>query len=208
MVLQELGGSISRALQQMSNATIIDEKVLNECLNEITRALLQSDVQFKLVRDMQSNIKKIVNLDDLAAGHNKRRIIQQAIFNELCKMLDPGKPSFTPKKSKPCVVMFVGLQGSGKTTTCTKYAYYHQKKGFKPALVCADTFRAGAFDQLKQMQQRQRFMRQVSEATKPDRVIFVMDSSKAQAFRQSVDDGAVIVTKMDGHAKGGGALSA
>jgi len=40
--------------------------------------------------------------------------------------------------------------GSGKTTTCTKYAYYHQKKGWKPALVCADTFRAGAFDQLKQ----------------------------------------------------------
>lgn len=77
MVLAQLGGSISRAIQQMSNATIIDEKVLNECLNEITRALLQSDVQFKLVRDMQTNIKKIVNLDDLAAGHNKRRIIQQ-----------------------------------------------------------------------------------------------------------------------------------
>jgi hypothetical protein len=80
MVLAELGTSISRALQQMSNATIIDEKVLNECLNEITRALLQSDVQFKLVRDMQTNIKKIVNLDDLAAGHNKRKIIQQARF--------------------------------------------------------------------------------------------------------------------------------
>lgn len=77
MVLAQLGGSISRALQQMSNATVIDEKVLNECLNEITRALLQSDVQFKLVRDMQTNIKKIVNLDELAAGHNKRKIIQQ-----------------------------------------------------------------------------------------------------------------------------------
>ena len=44
----------------------------------------------------------------------------------------------------------VNISGSGKTTTCTKYAYYHQKKGWKPALVCADTFRAGAFDQLKQ----------------------------------------------------------
>jgi signal recognition particle subunit SRP54 len=262
MVLAELGGSITRALQQMSNATIIDEKVLNDCLNEITRALLQSDVQFKLVRDMQTNIKKIVNIDDLAAGHNKRKIIQQAIFNELCKMLDPGKPSFTPKKAKPSVVMFVGLQGSGKTTTCTKYAYYHQRKGWKPALVCADTFRAGAFDQLKQNATKakipfygsymesdpvkiavegvERFkeencdlilvdtsgrhkqeaslfeeMRQVAEATKPDLVIFVMDSSigqaafdQAQAFKQSVAVGAVIITKMDGHAKGGGALSA
>ena len=46
--------------------------------------------------------------------------------------------------------MFVGLQGCGKTTTCTKYAYLYKRKGFKCALVCADTFRAGAFDQLKQ----------------------------------------------------------
>jgi signal recognition particle subunit SRP54 len=150
MVLAELGGRITRAIQQMSNVTIIDEKALNECLNEITRALLQSDVSFPLVKEMQSNIKKIVNLEDLAAGHNKRRIIEQAIFSELCKMLDPGKPAFAPKKAKASVVMFVGLQGAGKTTTCTKYAYYHQKKGYKPALVCADTFRAGAFDQLKQ----------------------------------------------------------
>ncbi|GKB51429.1 signal recognition particle 54 kDa protein 3, partial [Tanacetum coccineum] len=185
-----------------------------------------------------------------------------AIFNELCEMLDPGKPSFTPKKGEPSVVMFVGLQGSGKTTTCTKYAYHHQKKGWKPALVCADTFRPGAFDQLKQnatkakipfygsytesdplkiavegvetfkkknydliivdtsgrnKQQKDLFeeMRQVAEATKPDLVIFVMDSSigqaafdQAQAFKESVAVGAVIVTKMDGHAKGGGALSA
>ncbi|XP_048129700.1 signal recognition particle 54 kDa protein 2 isoform X2 [Rhodamnia argentea] len=262
MVLAQLGGTITRAIQQMSNATIIDEKVLNECLNEINRALLNADVQFQLVRNMQNNIKRIVNIDDLAAGHNKRRIIQQAIFNELCNMLDPGKPSFTPKKGKTSVIMFVGLQGSGKTTTCTKYAYYHQKKGWKPALVCADTFRAGAFDQLKQNATKAKIpfygsytesdpvkiavegvdtfkkencdliivdtsgrhkqeaalfeeMRQVSEATKPDLIVFVMDSSigqaafdQAQAFKQSVPVGAVIVTKMDGHAKGGGALSA
>ncbi|KAF5185937.1 Signal recognition particle protein [Thalictrum thalictroides] len=262
MVLAELGGSITGALKRMSNATIIDEKVLNECLNDITRALLQSDVRFELVLNLQKNIKKIVNLDDLAAGHNKRKIIQQAVYSELCKILDPGKPPLTPKKGKTSVVMFVGLQGSGKTTTCTKYAYYHQKKGWKPALVCADTFRAGAFDQLKQNATKakipfygsymesdpvkiagegvERFkkencdliivdtsgrhkqeaalfeeMRQISEITKPDLVIFVMDSSigqaaydQAQAFKKSSSVGAVIITKMDGHAKGGGALSA
>ncbi|CAH8353793.1 unnamed protein product [Eruca vesicaria subsp. sativa] len=262
MVLAELGGRITHAIHQMRNVTIIDEKALNECLNEITRALLQSDVSFTLVKEMQTNIKKIVNLEDLAAGHNKRRIIEQAILSELCKMLDPGKSAFAPKKAKPSVVMFVGLQGAGKTTTCTKYAYYHQKKGYKPALVCADTFRAGAFDQLKQNATKAKIpfygsytesdpvkiavegvdrfkkekcdliivdtsgrhkqeaslfeeMRQVAEATKPDLVIFVMDSSigqaafdQAQAFKQSVAVGAVIITKMDGHAKGGGALSA
>ena len=136
MVLAELGGSISRALQQMSNATVIDEKVLNECLNEITRALLQSDVQFKLVRDMQTNIKKIVNLEDLAAGHNKRRIIQNAIFNELCKMLDPGKPSFIPKKGKPSVVMFVGLQGNNASVSANTYISFAIR--FELIVYCLD----------------------------------------------------------------------
>ena len=79
MVLAELGGRITRAIQQMNNVTIIDEKALNDCLNEITRALLQSDVSFPLVKEMQTNIKKIVNLEDLAAGHNKRRIIEQVL---------------------------------------------------------------------------------------------------------------------------------
>ncbi|KAF8719316.1 hypothetical protein HU200_024015 [Digitaria exilis] len=262
MVLAQLGGSIAAALARMGRATVVDEKVLAECLNEIARALLQADVRFETVRDVRANIKGTVNLDALAAGTDKRRVIHQAVVGELCRMLDPGKPAFTPTKGKPSVVMFVGLQGSGKTTTCTKYADYYRRKGFNPALVCADTFRAGAFDQLKQNASKAKIpfygsyiesdpvkiavegvdrfrkekcdliivdtsgrhkqeaalfeeMRQVSEATKPNLVIFVMDGSigqaafdQAQAFKQSVSVGAVIVTKMDGHAKGGGALSA
>lgn len=81
MVLAELGRRITRAIQQMNNVTIIDEKALNECLNEINRALLQSDVSFPLVKEIKANIKKIVNLEDLAAGHNKRRIIEQVQFH-------------------------------------------------------------------------------------------------------------------------------
>uniref|UniRef100_A0A3Q7FTP9 Signal recognition particle 54 kDa protein n=1 Tax=Solanum lycopersicum TaxID=4081 RepID=A0A3Q7FTP9_SOLLC len=252
MVLAQLGGSISRALQQMSNATIIDEKVLNECLNEITRALLQADVQFKLVRDMSTNIKKIVNLEDLAAGHNKRRIIQQAVYNELCKILDPGKPAFTLKKGKPSVVMFVGLQGvliyfstlgvwknynvykiclpppekgleAGSSLCRYLQSCYTESDPVKIAVDGVETFKKENCDLIivdtsgRHKQEAALFeeMRQVSEATKPDLVIFVMDSSigqaafdQAQAFRQSVAVGAVIVTKMDGHAKGGGALSA
>ncbi|KAG5543575.1 hypothetical protein RHGRI_016347 [Rhododendron griersonianum] len=78
--VSRIRGSISRALQQMSNATIIDEKVVDECLNEIARALLQANVRFKLVRDLQTNIKKMVNLDHLAAGLNKRKIIEQVRY--------------------------------------------------------------------------------------------------------------------------------
>lgn len=61
-----------------------------------------------------------------------------------------GVKPYQPKKGKANIIMFVGLQGSGKTTTCTKMAWYYQKKGWKACLVCADTFRAGAYDQLKQ----------------------------------------------------------
>jgi signal recognition particle subunit SRP54 len=79
--------------------------------------------------------------------------------------LDPQTKPWQPKKGQSNIIMFVGLQGAGnfpkhinlkitlnlgKTTTVTKLAYFYKKKGWKPGLICADTFRAGAFDQLKQ----------------------------------------------------------
>eukprot|EP00197_Chlamydomonas_leiostraca_P013012 CAMPEP_0202865184 /NCGR_PEP_ID=MMETSP1391-20130828/5319_1 /ASSEMBLY_ACC=CAM_ASM_000867 /TAXON_ID=1034604 /ORGANISM="Chlamydomonas leiostraca, Strain SAG 11-49" /LENGTH=499 /DNA_ID=CAMNT_0049544989 /DNA_START=206 /DNA_END=1702 /DNA_ORIENTATION=+ len=265
MVLNELGSRLTKALASMSQASFIDEKVLDNCLKEIATALLQADVNVKQVMNLRNGIKKRVNIEQLAAGLNKMRVIEKAVFDELCDMLDSGvadPKKLELKKGKTSIVMFVGLQGSGKTTTCTKYAYYHKKKGWKPALVCADTFRAGAFDQIKQnatkanipfygsyketdpaviaQQGVERFreekrdliivdtsgrhkqeaalfeeMRQVAAAVKPDLVIFVMDGSigqaafdQARAFKESVEVGGVIMTKMDGHAKGGGALSA
>lgn len=158
--------------------------------------------------------------------------------------------------------MFVGLQGSGKTTTCTKLAYYYQKKNWKSCLVCADTFRAGAYDQIKQNATKARIpfygsytevdpvviaqegvemfkkegfefiivdtsgrhkqeeslfeeMLAVANAVNPDNIIFVMDATigqaceaQSRAFKEKVNVGSVIITKLDGHAKGGGALSA
>ncbi len=200
----------------------------------------------------------------MAAGLNAKNIIERAVFSELVRLVDGsgGKKPWAPKKGTPSVVMFVGLQGAGKTTTATKYAYAHARKGFKPALVCADTFRAGAFDQLKQSATKAKVpfygsytetdpariaadgvelfrkqgcdliivdtsgrnkqeaalfeeMQAVAAAVEPSLTVFVMDASvgqavgdQAAAFRASVDVGAVIVTKTDGHAKGGGALAA
>ncbi len=158
--------------------------------------------------------------------------------------------------------MFVGLQGSGKTTSCTKLALYYQKRGFKTGLVCADTFRAGAFDQLKQnaskinvpfygsytetdpvaisaagvasfkqnrfeviivdtsgrhKQEQELFdeMKEIDAAVTPDLTIMVLDANigqaaeaQSRAFKEAAGYGAIIVTKLDGHAKGGGAISA
>nr|CAB3482418.1 unnamed protein product [Digitaria exilis] len=265
MVLAQLGEGITAALSRMCRATVADDAALTTCLNDVSHALLRADVRFEAVRAAIHNVKSTTNPSTLPPGVDRRRAVHKAIFAELCHMLDPGKPPFTPTKgkgNKPNVVVFVGLQGSGKTTTCAKYAAYHRRKGFAPALVCADTFRAGAFDQLKQNASKAKIpfygsytesdpvkiamdgvdtfrkekcdliivdtsgrhrqedalfeeMRQLSEATKPDLVIFVVDASigqaafdQALAFKKSAPVGAVIVTKMDGHAKGGGALSA
>lgn len=259
MVLAELGTKIKGALAKLHNSTLIDEDALDAVLKEICFALLQSDVNARIVANIRKNIKSKVDLEELAAGTNKYRLIQNTVFNELTSMLSCPKKPYELKRGTPNVIMFVGLQGSGKTTTCTKYAYQYARKGWKVALVCADTFRAGAFDQLKQnsmkikvpfygsytevdpvkiaddgvsrfidekyeviivdtsgrhKQQASLFeeMQQVAAAVQPDDIIFVMDSSigqavyeQASAFRSSVDVGSVIITKMDGHAKGGGA---
>jgi len=257
-----LGKKLASALHSLSTEAVIDEKVLDGILKEVCKALLESDVNVKLVQQLRQNIKSIVNLDELAAGINKRRVIQKAIFDELVRLLDPKEEPYQPRRGKANVIMFVGLQGSGKTTTCTKLAYHYQKKGWKTALVCADTFRAGAFDQLKQNATKAKIpffgsymetdpvqlaldgvdkfkkegfeiiivdtsgrhkqevelfeeMRQIFDAAKPDNVIFVMDGTigqaaepQARAFQGTVNIGSIIVTKLDGHAKGGGAISA
>ncbi|KAJ2342652.1 Signal recognition particle [Coemansia sp. RSA 2618] len=262
MVLNELGARINGALQALSKEPVIDEKAVDALLREICSALLESDVNVRLVQKLRQNVKGRINMDELAASGNKRKVIQTAVFEELCSLVDPGVQPWRPQKGKQNVVMFVGLQGSGKTTSCTKLAAYYKRKGLKVGLVCADTFRAGAFDQLRQnaarahvpyygsytetdpvqialegvaqfkkskfdliivdtsgrhKQEAELFaeMEQIAAATRPDNTIFVMDGTigqaadaQARAFKESVDIGSIIITKMDGHAKGGGAISA
>ena len=110
MVLGELGSRINSALRSLSTATVIDEKVLDGILREICAALLESDVNVKLVQALRKNIKEIVNLESLAAGVNKRKVIQKAVLDELVALVDPGVETWKPKKGKPNVIMFVGLQ--------------------------------------------------------------------------------------------------
>lgn len=262
MVLADLGRKITTALRSLGNATIINQEVLDSLLDQIVRALISADVNINLVKKLRDNVKQVIDFDEMAQGLNKRRMIQMVVFQELVKLIDPGVKPWTPVKKKSNIIMFVGLQGAGKTTTCTKMAYYYQRKGWKCALVCADTFRAGAFDQLKQNATKARIpfygsyeeadpvvianegvekfkqegfeiiivdtsgrhkqeqslfeeMLSIQSAVKPHQIIFVMDASigqacesQAAAFKSMVDVGAVIITKLDGHAKGGGALSA
>lgn len=261
MVLFEFGQKISKALQDFVKQPTVNEDAIKKCLNEISVALLQADVALPFVKRLKDNIMNQMKINQ-ELGANLQKVIQRSVVEELTRMLEADRKPFEPIRGKTNIVMFVGLQGSGKTTTCTKYAYYYARKNIRVALVCADTFRAGAFDQLKQnatkirvpyygsntetdpvtiakqgvdmfkkegfeliivdtsgrhMQEKELFdeMKLVEAAVKPNEIIFVMDSSigqqcysQAEAFKKAVNVGSVIVTKLDGHAKGGGALSA
>ncbi|GAA93538.1 hypothetical protein E5Q_00182 [Mixia osmundae IAM 14324] len=264
MVLADLGKRINGALSQLSAASVIDEQVLDSILKEIATALFEADVNVKLVANLRNKVKTKV-APALGSSGNKKSVIQRAVFDELVQLVDPGPEAaapFTPKKGQSNVIMFVGLQGAGKTTSCTKLAIHYKRRGYKTCLVCADTFRAGAFDQLKQnatkakipfygsytetdpvvisaqgvhkfreerfdiiivdtsgrhRQETELFeeMMQISRQVKPDQTIMVLDGaigqaaeSQSRAFKEAADFGAIIVTKMDGHAKGGGAISA
>lgn len=151
MVLGELGKKLTGALQKLNTRTVIDEEAVDSCLKEVAKALLEADVNVRYVSELRSSVRHKMKLDEaLASGTNRRRFIQKCVCEDLTKLLTPDKKPLKLQRGKQHVVMFVGLQGSGKTTTCTKYAVFWQRKGWKVALVCADTFRAGAFDQLKQ----------------------------------------------------------
>src|SRR6218665_956309 len=117
MVLADLGRKITSAIRSLGNATVINQEVLDNMLKEICAALLEADVNILLVKKLRENVRNVIDFDEMAAGLNKRRMIMMAVFQELCKLLDPGVKQWQPVKGRTNVVMFVGLQGIGKTTT-------------------------------------------------------------------------------------------
>ena len=119
MVLTELGIKLKEALFKLNGADVIDKKLLDEVLNAIGLALIKADVKIKIVAKLQGNIRNQFSKVEEEAG-NKRLMIQRAVVKELQGMLTTEKKPYVMKKGKPNIVMFVGLQGSGKTTTCTK----------------------------------------------------------------------------------------
>lgn len=88
----------------------LEIKVLNAMLKEICAALLEADVNIRLVKQLRENVRAVIDFDEMAGGLNKRRMIQSAVFKELVKLVDPGVKPYQPVKGRPNIIMFVGLQ--------------------------------------------------------------------------------------------------
>jgi len=256
MVLDNLGGSLRGALKKIASASRLDKPLVEEAVREIQRALLQADVNVKLVMNLSNRIRERALDEKPPAGMNPREHVINIVYQELINLV--GKSSEVALKKQ--TIMLVGLQGSGKTTTAAKLATFFQRKGLRTAVICADTFRAGAYDQLKALCERQGIffygdkgnpdapavaragleaakrydvkivdtagrhalesdliqeMEDIHKVVQADQKLLVMDaalgqqaSEQARAFNQAIGITGVIITKLDGTAKGGGALSA
>ncbi len=257
MVLDDLGKSLKGTLQKIASAVTIDSKLIKEIVRDIQRALLQSDVNVKLVLALSKKIEKRALEEKPPAGMSGREHVIRIVHDELVNIL--GDSRELPIKKQ--IIMMTGLYGNGKTTSCGKIATYFKKKGLRPAVIAGDVHRPAAYEQLNQIAKQvdipfygekdeknavkvvkhglEKFkrssdviivdtsgrhkleddlideMKDIFKATKPDEKLLVMDAavgqqagSQAKAFNDAVNITGIVLTKMDGTAKGGGALSA
>jgi signal recognition particle subunit SRP54 len=260
MALDRLGSSLTNAIKKLFKAGVVDEAVVKELVRDIQRALLQSDVNVQLVLEISKRIEERALKEDVPPGISRREHVIKVVYEELTRFIGDKPIPLKIEPGKKKVVMLVGIQGSGKTTHAAKIARYYQKRGFKPGLIAADTFRPGAYAQLLQLGNRINIpvfgdakandpvkvvreglkvyadkdliivdtagrhkeekelikeMKELEKSITPDEVIMVIDGTigqqalgQAKIFHEATPIGAIIVTKLDGSSRGGGALSA
>jgi signal recognition particle subunit SRP54 len=255
-MLDNLSTSLKDALKKLAGKSVIDRQAVDELVKDLQRALISSDVNVKLVMELSKAIRTRSFDEQLPKGTNVREHVLRIVYQELVRLVWTSADI----KLEPQIILMAGLQGSGKTTTTAKLARYFQKKGMKAGVICADTFRPGAYEQLAtlcakinipcfgnpQEKNAIKITREGLESLKDLELVIVdtqgrhaleadlikeiielniltkathrwlvidaalgqQASEQARRFHEAISIDGVIITKMDGTAKGGGALSA
>ena len=165
MVLDKLGDSLKNSLKKLTNSSLIDEKSVNELVKDIQRALLQSDVNVKLVFALGKKIKERALSEKPPTTIGKKEFLVNIVYEEMVALVGKGKSKIAvdstkhmksnevtgTAKAEPFIIMLVGLFGNGKTTTAGKLGKYFKKRGKKIALISTDTWRPAAYDQLRML---------------------------------------------------------
>ncbi len=253
---------VRKALARFMRSSREYREAVKEFVKELQKELIKADVNVRLVFELSKRIRERALEEEPPPGVSRRDWLVTIVYEELTKLFGgEKKPDVKPVK-KPWIILLVGLQGSGKTTTAAKLALYYKLEGYRVGLVSADTYRPAAYEQLKQLgdqigvpvygepgsrdavaiarkgvelftskgfdivvvdtagrhhreEDLLKEMREIARRINPDEVVLVIDAAIGQQaytiakkFHESTPIGSIIVTKLDGTAKGGGALSA
>ena len=144
-MLEGLATKLRSALDRLSKGA--DKATIDALLNDMQRALISGDVDVNLAKELVNSIRKRA-FEKIPEGLTRREWIVNIVYEELTKTLGGSGLGVTLKPKK---ILLCGLFGSGKTSTAAKLARFYQKKGLRPGLVCCDTYRPAAYEQLEQL---------------------------------------------------------
>jgi len=149
-MLDSLKNNLRAAIKKIVSSSGVDEELIKELSKDVQRALLQSDVNVKLVLEITKNLEERSLNETPPPGLSRKDHIVKILYDELAKLLG-NETEFSFKAGKQNKVLLLGIQGSGKTTITAKLSKFLTKQGYKVGVVGADTFRPGALTQLKTM---------------------------------------------------------
>jgi len=256
-----LSDRLEGVFEKLRSKGKLTEADVDTALREVRMALLEADVNFKVVKDFQSRIREKAIGERVMESLTPAQHVVKLVHDELVELLGGGQVRLETAGSPPTIVMLVGLQGSGKTTSAAKLALHMRKQGRRPLLVAADVYRPAAIDQLVQLgkqlnvpvysepagakppdicanavkkaredaldlvildtagrlqinEELMAELEQIKARVPVTETLFVADAmtgqeavNVAQEFNSHVPLTGLILTKMDGDARGGAALS-
>jgi signal recognition particle subunit SRP54 len=256
-----LSDKLQAALGDLRGRGVLTEEDLSRAMREIRLALLEADVNFRVVKDFVARVKERAAGADVMKSLTPGQQVVKIVHEELTAIMGQGGSRLAFAGRPPTVVLLAGLQGSGKTTAAAKLALLLRKEGKNPAVVAADLQRPAAVDQLEQLGKQIQIpvyldrgtkdavavarygldqaqaqgrdvvildtagrlhideelmdeLAAIRKATKPHNVLLVLDAmtgqdavSVAEAFAERVAFDGIVLTKLDGDARGGAALS-
>jgi signal recognition particle subunit SRP54 len=260
-MFQELAEKLEATFAKLRGRGVLTEADIKEGLREVRRVLLEADVSFQLTREFLERVeKRAVGIAQLKAVSPAQQLVK-IVYDELTFMLGERREGLKLSSVPPTIVMMVGLQGSGKTTTAAKLARRLKGEGRAVRLVAGDVYRPAAIDQLETLgrdlavpvyadrstqdvvriakagveqarRERDRVvivdtagrlqideammdeLKRLKAALQPDEILLVADGMTgqdavriAQGFNDALDVTGIVLTKMDGDARGGAALS-
>ena len=149
MAFESLSEKLNGIFKNMKNKGSLTEKDIDATMREVKLALLEADVNFKVVKEFVANVKEKAMGEEVLASLTPDQQIIKIVDRELTEMMGGANSKLTYAPSGFTTLLMVGLQGTGKTTTCGKLAYWLKSNGKNPMLCACDIYRPAAIDQLE-----------------------------------------------------------